>query len=287
MPDVLALFAAHQRSQGFAETTVRNRLSILGSLSKSAGRPLLELSTFEIRTHLGRRGIKTSSRRTAQGAIGAFYRFAVDDGLRPDDPSSRLAQVRVPRGEPRPFSPEQIDRMLTSGAYRRTRAMILLGFYQGFRVSMIASVRGEDIDLEEMTIRTIGKGSKERTLPLHPVIADLAAFMPRRGWWFPARRGMGGHIRPGSVSELIAEAKRRAGIEDPTLTAHSLRHAFGTELVEHGVDIRIIQELMMHESLSSTQIYTGVSSRLKRDGIRALPARAVPLRSGRGDGIAA
>jgi site-specific recombinase XerD len=83
------------------------------------------------------------------------------------------------------------------------------------------------------------------------------------------------------VSDLISDAKHRAGIADPDLTAHSLRHSFGTHLVDQGVDIRVVQELMMHDSLSSTQIYTGVNAQLKREGLSHLPAMAVPAHSGR------
>ena len=103
-----------------------------------------------------------------------------------------------------------------------------------------------------------------------------------------ARGGRAGHIHPASVTDLITKAKRRAGITDPHPTPHSLRHAFGTELVEEGVDIRVIQELMMHESLQTTQIYAGVSERRKRAAMEALPSIVAPDRSGRavGGGLA-
>jgi integrase/recombinase XerD len=279
--DVLDLFIAEQRGRGLAETTIRNRASILRFLEVSAGRPLLDLSIYELRIYLGRKGLEDSSRRTIRAAMTAFYGFAYEEGFRLDNPTDRLAPVRVPKGKPRPFTFEQMCRMLECGAYRRTRAMILLGFYQGFRVSQIAAVHGRDIDVVSSTIRTLGKGGKEGVLPLQPVIADLSLTMPTDDWWFPARGGRGGHVQPGSVTELITEAKLRAGIRDPHLTPHSLRHSFGTELVEAGVDIRVVQELMMHEDLSSTQIYTGVSRRRMDAGIALLPAREVPLRSGR------
>jgi integrase/recombinase XerD len=279
--DVLALFNAEQRGRGLAETTITNRASILRYIEVSTGRPLLELSVYDLRVYLGRDGIKDSSRRTIRAAMTAFYDFAHDEGWRDDNPTHRLKAVHVPRSEPRPFTAEQIDRMLTSGAYRRTRAMILLGYYLGFRVSQIARVHGHDVDLASNTIRTIGKGGKEGILPLHPVIADLARTMPTDDWWFPARDERPGPIRPGSVTGLVADAKARAGIRDPRLTAHSLRHSFGTDLVEGGADIRVVQELMMHEDLSSTQIYTGVSRRLKDAAIAVLPTRDIPLRSGR------
>ena len=159
--------------------------------------------------------------------------------------------------------------------------MILIGCYQGFRVSQIAAVHGHDIDLLSNTIRTIGKGGEEGLLPLHPVIAELSASMPSGSWWFPARHDMPGHIKGSGVTNLVSRAKKRAGIHDPRLTAHSLRHSFGSDLVENDVDIRVVQELMMHKSLSTTQIYTGVSRRKKQAGILALPVREIPARSGR------
>lgn len=285
--DVLATFAAYQRGKGLAETTVRNRESILRTLQRVAGLPLLDIQLSHLRMHVGRPGIKPGSRRTERGAFVAFYRFIHDEGLRNDDPSVRLAPITAPKGEPRPFTKDQIDAMLTSGAYRKTRAMILVGYYQGFRVSSIARVHGHDIDVVGSTIRTTGKGSKERTLPLHPVIAELAQNMPAGDWWFPARKNPDHPICSASVTNLITLAKKRAGIRDPHLTPHSLRHGFATHLVEEGVDIRVIQTLMMHESLATTQIYAGVSERLKREGILTLPKRDIPSRSGRRPPIAA
>lgn len=278
---LLGDYADYQRGEGLAASTIRNRASVLTTLAAHAGRPLLELSTADLRRFLGKQGLSNGSRRTYSTVLRAFYRYAVDEGLRDDDPSARLGTVHVPRGTPRPFSEADVDRMLASGAYRRTRAMILLGFYQGFRVSSIAAVHGHDVDLVSMTIRTVGKGRKERTLPLHPTIAELATTMPSDDWWFPARGGRTGHVHPASVTNLITRAKERAGITNAQLTPHSLRHGFGTELVEAEVDIRVVQELMMHESLATTQIYTGVSDRRKRAGIAALRGRAVPAHSGR------
>lgn len=281
--DLLEEFAAYQRSKSLAETTIRNRRSILDTLRAAEGKPLLELNTRDLRHYLGRRGdgrLQPGTRRTERAAMRAFYRFLEDEHELPN-PAERLEPIKVPRREARPFSWEHIRSMLQSGAYRRTRAMILIGYFQGFRVSQIARVRGDDIDIEFGTITSVLKGGKERTFPLHPVIAELAKSMPRDGWWFPARKGNAGPISPGAVTDLITKAKRRAGITDPRLTPHSLRHGFGTDLVEAGVDIRIVQELMGHESLSTTQIYTRVSERLKRAGIFALPAQPIPLRSGR------
>lgn len=285
--DVLSSFAAHQRSQGLAALTIQNRDSILRGIHRRLGASLLVVSTAQLRDHIGREAIAVGTRRTERAALAAFYAFAVDEGYREDNPTARLSKVRAPRGTPRPFTREQIERMLTSGAYWRTRVMILLGYYQGFRVSSIARVHGRDIDLASGTIRTVAKGSKSLTLPLHPVIAEIAKSMPTDDYWFPARGGRTGHIRAGSVSDAVRDAKARAGILDPKLTAHSLRHAFGTDLVDAGVDIRVIADLMGHESVATTQIYTGVSAERRRDGLGRLDAIDVPRHSGRVRPIAA
>jgi integrase/recombinase XerD len=287
--EVLSAFEDYQRAQNLSPTTIRNRASMLRTADRDTG-GLLEATVFALRRHVGRDGITAGTRRSIRGALAAFYAFCQAEGLREDNPTERIPSVTVPKGEPRPFTAEQIDAMLESGAYRKTRAMILLGYYQGFRVSQIARVHGSDIDLLTNRIRTVGKGRKERLLPLQPMIRELAATMPTDDWWFPARGGRSGHIHGASVTDRITRAKVRAGITDPKLTPHSLRHAFGTDLVEAEVDIRVVQELMMHESLSTTQIYTGVSERRKQEGVRALPVRPVPARSGRrqhGEAVAA
>ncbi|KDA05570.1 integrase [Microbacterium sp. CH12i] len=278
--EALEMFVDYQRAQNLAATTIRNRRSILTTLARRTG-TLIDCDVFSLRRHVGREGVSAGTRRTERGAIVAFYTFLKEEELRPDNPAMKLPMIRVPKGEPRPFTREQVDAMLTCGAYTRTRAMILLGYYQGFRVSSIARVHGTDVDRLSNTIRTIGKGGKDRSLPLHPVTAELSQSMPSDGYWFPARKGAG-HVKPSSVTDLITKAKIRAGILDPRLTPHSLRHAFGTDLVEAEVDIRVVQELMMHESLATTQIYTAVSERRKQAGIITLRPRQIPRHSGRG-----
>lgn len=276
--DVMTWFAEFERAKGLSPSTIRNRESTLRTLSAFIGKPLLEATTLDLRRYLGRDGITLATRRIYRHSMRAFYDFAVGDGLIESSPAAPLPEIRVPRGRPRPFTRAQIDAMLTSGAYRKTRAMITIGYYQGFRVSQIAQVHGHDIDLIGQTITTIGKGSKEATLPLRPEIAELAETMPRDDYWFPARAGQPGHIGGRSVTDLITKAKRRAGITDPRLTPHSLRHSHATHLIEAGVDVRVVQELLMHESLATTQIYTGVTESMKRRGIDMLPSlsAAVP-----------
>lgn len=276
--DVLDAFEGYELAQGYADTTIRNRRSLLISSGNFTGVPLLETTTQQLRTYLGRVGVSLGTKRTEHNALRAFYAFCIEDGYLDQNPTDRLPAVRVPKGEPRPFTRSQIDAMLNSGAYKRTRAMILLGYYQGFRVSQIARVRGDDIDLVGTTIRTTAKGNKVRRLPLHPVVAELSEQMPT-GWWFPARNDADSPICGASVTDLITKAKRRAGITDPRLTPHSLRHAFATHIAEAGVDVLVLQKLMLHEDLSTTQIYVAVSEERKQAGIEALASITIPAQT--------
>lgn len=278
---IIESFAEYRRSAGDADSTVRNALSIIRNAGRNVPSSLVEASVMDLRRFIGRDGVTPGTRRTERGRLLSFFTFLVEDGWREDNPAEKLPKVRVPKGEPRPFVQEDIDRMLASGAYFRTRAMIILGYYQGFRVSQIAAVRAEDIDLIGGTIHTVGKGGKNSHFPLHPMVADLAKRMPKSGYWFPARADEGGHITGHAVTCLVTRAKKRAGITDPKLTPHSLRHGFGTGLVENGVDIRVIAELMGHADIGTTQIYTRVSPAMRRAGIGALPSTSVPASSGR------
>ncbi|MFD2774191.1 tyrosine-type recombinase/integrase, partial [Leucobacter albus] len=171
-------------------------------------------------------------------------------------------------------------RLLSSGAYKRTRAMILLATYQGLRASEIAAVHADDIDTHAGTLKVLGKGGRLDYLPLHETIRELAPSM-NAGWWFPARGGRDGHIKGQSVSDLLTDARARAGITDKQLTGHSLRHSFGTELVRGGANIRAVQELMRHSSLQTTQRYTQVLDEDRRQALDVLQGRTIPKRSGR------
>lgn len=253
---------------------------MLKSLARQTGKRPKEITELDLLARMSR-GIAPSSMQRERSELQSFFTWAKDFGFVKKNPARRLPKVSVPRGRPRPLSLDQVHRMLTSGAYRRTRIMIVLGLYQGLRAHEIAKLRGEDIDVSSRTLFVKGKGGKEAVLPLDDVVAMIAPTMPQ-GYWFPSRgTNTNGHIHYRSVSDLMHKAILRAGITDARLTGHSLRHTYGTELVEHGIDIRIVKELMRHESLNSTQIYTAVSMNKMREGQAAFPVVELPRQSGR------
>lgn len=278
--DLLEAFADYQRAGNRAKRTISTRASILRAFSKRQDTPLATANVFHMRREIGREETAPSTKATTRATFIAFYSFLHAEGLIAENPSLRLPVVKVPPHRPRPYTQEQIDRLLSTGAYKRTRAMILLATYQGLRASEVAAVHSDDIDLHAGTIKIFGKGGRTDYLPLHPVIRDLAVTM-NPGWWFPARGGRDGHIRGQSVSDLLTDARNRAGITDKALTGHSLRHTFGTELVRGGANIRAVQELMRHSSLQTTQRYTQVLDEDRREALAVLVGRSIPAHSGR------
>ncbi len=143
--------------------------------------------------------------------------------------------------------------------------MVLLAALQGLRVHEIAKIKGEHLDLLDRTMTVTGKGGVIATLPLHRLVVMHAALMPSKGYWFPSANG--GHQRRESISNTIKSAMVRAGVSG---SAHQLRHWFGSALVAADVDLRTTQELMRHQNLTSTAIYTLVSDERRANGIDRL-----------------
>lgn len=158
--DLLAAYADYQRAGNRAARTIKSRASILRGFARRQDTTLLDATVFHMRREVGRAGIAPASRASTRSAFLAFYGFLHEEGLRDDNPALRLPVVKVPPHRPRPYTQEQIDLMLSSGAYRRTRVMILLAAYEGLRALEIAAVHADDIDLKAGTLKVAGKGGR-------------------------------------------------------------------------------------------------------------------------------
>lgn len=215
-----------------------------------------------------------STHCTYHSYLAAWFKWLQLQEYRVDSPMVKVGSPKQPDRVPRAVADSEPMRLLSSNMHHRTRVMILLGALQGLRVHEIAKFRGEDIDHEREIVTVHGKGGKVKPLPLHRIIAATSRTMPARGWWFPANATRPGeHIHSKSVSQIIGKAMRRAGIQR---TAHGLRHWYGTTLLDDGADLRVVQELLRHASLSTTQIYTKVPDGRRRTAVEALdPWRAI------------
>ena len=244
-------------------------------------------------------------------AIRAFYRFVVRSGLAPGNPWAAIATPRLPRRLPRVLEVDQIERLLdavdddlaVAGAgpraelaaalAQRDRALVETAYAAGLRISELAAADLGSLDLRRGEIRVTGKGRKERIGLLgRPARGAIAAYLEEARPVLVAHRSPGApmpvevflnhHGAPLGVRGLrmrLDRLRRRAGLP-AGITPHTLRHSFATHLLDGGADLRIVQELLGHESLATTQIYTHVSpARLRSAYAQAHPrARASSVR---------
>ncbi len=219
----------------------------------------------------------TSVARTLS-AVRSFHRFLLREGVTERDPAAAVAQPRLPRSLPRPLPVDDVRRLLeapeeSSPTGVRDRAILELLYGSGLRISELTGMDVDDIDLEEGSLRVLGKGGKEREVPLGSFGRDaVSAYLTRgrpalatgasRGALFLNARG--GRLSRQSCARLLGRYVRLAGI-DRRVTLHTLRHSFATHLLEGGADVRVVQELLGHASVATTQIYTLVTARHLRE----------------------
>jgi integrase/recombinase XerD len=219
----------------------------------------------------------TSVARTLS-AVRSFHRFLLREGVTDRDPAVGVPQPRLPRSLPRPLPVEDVRRLLEapdegSPAGLRDRAILELLYGSGLRISELTGLDVDDLDLEEGSVRVLGKGGKEREVPLGSFGRDaVGAYLTRgrpalasvatRGAVFLNARG--GRLSRQSCARVLGRYVRLAGIERH-VTLHTLRHSFATHLLEGGADVRVVQELLGHASVATTQIYTLVTARHLRE----------------------
>lgn len=258
---LLRQWAKWMQAGGASDKTVNTRLSGIRSLCAHAGRTdPVSIATMEIVEWLADYP-NPWTRRTYYTSVREWCRWLVEQGEREDDPTGRLHAPPEPRGLPRPASSRALEATLEV-APRRARAYILLAAYEGLRVHEVAKVAGEDF--QEGWLHVNGKGGRERWVPVHPLVASLQVGWPVEGWWFPSARSRSGHVTPNSVSHTISKTFRAAGYP---VTAHQLRHWFGTHTQRNSHDVRVTQELLGHASSATTQIYTEVANRAKQQAV--------------------
>jgi integrase/recombinase XerD len=260
---------------------------------RSASAVVAYLETLGPRGEPGHRGLAPASRRRRAAAIRGFYRFAFGEGLIAVDVASQLDLPRPQRPLPDTLSIDDVERLLegVSGpdpeapGSIRDRALAELLYAAGLRISEALGLDLEDCSLDGGFVRVIGKGDRERLSPVGEIaIAWLARYLDdvRPGWVRPdvaaAPRGgplflteRGRRMARQQAWSMIRRAAERADIA-AAVTPHTLRHSFATHLLEGGADLRVVQELLGHASISTTQIYT----HLTRERIREVYAHAHP-----------
>ena len=225
-------------------------------------------------------GINARSQCRILSGIRSFFRYMQLDGYREDDPTELLESPQIGEHLPEVLSPEEVDTLeasidLSKWEGHRNRAIIEVLFSCGLRVSELVNLKLSNLYLEEEYVRILGKGSKERLVPISQrAIREL-------GFWFDDRQYMrikpgeedyvflnryGNHLTRTMILIMIKRQAESAGIKK-TISPHTLRHSFATALLEGGADLRVIQALLGHESIGTTEIYTHIDTSMLRQEI--------------------
>jgi integrase/recombinase XerD len=215
---------------------------------------------------------KATSVARALSTVRSFHRFLLREGILRADPAAAVTRPRVPRALPRPMSLDDVVALLRAPDARtpaglRDRAMLELLYGAGLRISELVALDVDDVDLEDGAVRVLGKGGKEREVPVGRFAREaVEGYLSRARTAFatPRTRGAlflnsrGGRLTRQSGARILEGHARAAGLERH-VTLHSLRHSFATHLLEGGADVRVVQELLGHASVATTQVYTLVT----------------------------
>lgn len=228
-----------------------------------------------------------SSLARAMSSLRGWFGFMVEEGLITGDPTARLRGSHRGRSLPKPLAEEEVERMLDaipSGrpSDLRDRALLELLYGTGARVSEAVGIELGDLDFDEELILVTGKGSKQRLVPMGSVLRNaLEAYLGPRGRpSFPGAKrhvrlfvnAQGGPLSRQGVDLIVRKRALLVGVARSRVSAHVFRHSCATHMLAHGADIRVVQELLGHASIATTQIYTAVSiTSLQREYRNAHP----------------
>ncbi|MBO5602186.1 MAG: site-specific tyrosine recombinase XerD [Prevotella sp.] len=225
-------------------------------------------------------GVTARSQCRILSGIRSFYKFLVTDGYIQDDPTELLESPQLGDHLPEVLSVEEIDMIesaidLSKWEGHRNRAIIEVLFSCGLRVSELTNLKLSNLYLDEEYVRVEGKGRKERLVPIsQKAIKEL-------GYWFEDRRLMnikkgeedyvflnrrGAHLTRTMILIMVKKYAEEAGIKK-TISPHTFRHSFATALLEGGADLRVIQAMLGHESIGTTEIYTHIDTHTLREAI--------------------
>jgi integrase/recombinase XerD len=264
-----------------APRTVEAYRRDLGSVAAALAKPVATATTEDIERYLAALradGLASTTIARRAAAIRSFFRHQTLLGARADNPAAELDLPRRTRKLPRTLSPGEAERLVeaargTTPRALRDHALVELLYGAGLRVSEATGLQKGGIDLDERLVRTVGKGGKERVVPIGRQAADALRRYVAHGRPHLDRRhrpelflnAKGGPLTRAGAFLILRKLAGKAGLEPERVHPHLLRHSFATHLLEGGADLRSVQEMLGHADLATTELYTHVTDRRRRD----------------------
>ncbi len=251
----LARFEAELKLKGFSPMTIRTYSFFARKFLEKAGKKADELNEDDAKLYLGRM-YDSKAKNTIMLALAAL-KFFYSEILKKD-----LSNIKIPKKErklPEVLTKDEVKKLIESADNKKSQLMIKMLYSSGLRVSELVNLKVEDMNLSEKTgwVRS-GKGSKDRIFSISEALAkELQEYIEARKenkYCFSKEKP----LTTRNVQKIISYTKNKAGMSKK-VTPHTLRHSFATHLLENGVDIRLIQAMLGHASISTTQIYTHIS----------------------------
>jgi integrase/recombinase XerD len=237
------------------------------AMTKTTRDDLLEFIAFRVDA-----GARPRSTARQLSSFRRFFRYLVREGSLGEDPTAQIAMPKIGRSLPKSLTEDEVEALLAAPVVsdplgHRDRTMLEVLYATGLRVSELVNLKHNQVNLNQGVIRIVGKGNRERLIPLgEESVRWLAEFTRgarteillerQTDYLFPTRRG--DRMTRQAFWHIIKRYARKAGVQKE-LSPHTLRHAFATHLLNHGADLRVVQMLLGHSDLSTTQIYTHVA----------------------------
>ena len=265
--------------RGAAANTLAAYGRDLDAVSEFLKKPLEQATTADLQAYFRGPGMALSQTSAARrlSALRQFFVFCLEEGARQDLPTEGVSAPKAARRLPKTMTREQVAALLALAHHQsktfegaRLYALLEVLYATGLRVSELVSLPVSMVSERTGLIPVVGKGGKERLVPLgRQAVAALKAYMPlREAWLKHQRRGADPHLFPGTgaqghitrqgLGQALKALGAEAGLGHLDLSPHKLRHAFATHLLDGGADLRVVQQLLGHADISTTQIYTHV-----------------------------
>lgn len=260
-------------NEGKSKNTVFNYQRDITELFEYLNKDVNEIKKQDIDkfiVHLNKKGNSVSSRSRKISSIKSFFNYLKDNEIINDNPAEKIKKPKLPKKQPKYLTLDEAKKLLNVIFNKRDKAIVTLLLNTGLRLSELVNI--DVADIKGDTLKLNGKGGKEREIPLTPSCIDaINQYLEIRPNYKPLfLSNRGNRINKRTVQKLVKKYIKKAKLNEE-YSVHTLRHTCATLLLESDVDIRTIQEILGHERISTTEIYTHVSSKRKRMAVNRNP----------------